>query len=343
MTTPGYRSICALTLGLCLFASSPASAQTADQQAALNAQALYDQAFAEMGKKQYASACRKLEEAVRLVPQGTGARKTLGECYEKLGKLASAWSTYAILKPMADKSGQTERSHFAAERAAALQPRLATLAIEVPLSIRTLTGLKVVRDGIEIGEPQWGSPMPVDTGGHEVLVSAPGYKTWSKEVEVVADGAKLSVKVPELEPDKETPKPLAPTATAAPALPTVPPAPDWQKPVGLSAMAFGGIGLSAGAILGILAVSRKNASNQEGRCDPTTNICNDEGLALRSEAVGLGNGSTVAFVIGAATLAGGTVLYLTAPRKQQDSKAKSTQPNAQVSLGPGGVTVRGVW
>ena len=150
------KTLRALSLSLCLLAlPAAAQAQTVDPQTALAAQALYEQATAEMDAKSYPSACRKLEEVTRLVPEGLGAKLTLGECYEALGKLASAWSQYTFVEAMAPKVGQAERAQRAAERAAALKPRLATMTIDVPGEARAITGLVITRDGVSVGEGQW--------------------------------------------------------------------------------------------------------------------------------------------------------------------------------------------
>src|SRR5262245_9836481 len=203
MTRPILQMPALAALALCasLFAPIPARAQAADPQKALAAQALYDQASAEMDAKNYVSACRKLEEVTRLVPEGVGARLTLGECYEALGKLASAWSQYAVVEPMAIRFGQPERAQRASERAAMLRPKLAMLTIEVPAAVRATPGLAITRDGVPVGEAQWDTPLPVDAGGHEIVAAAPGYRDHKKHVEVVADGAKVSTKILPLETD----------------------------------------------------------------------------------------------------------------------------------------------
>ena len=70
----------ALGLGATLLIAFAAiQARAADPERVLAAQALYDQATAEMEAKDYPSACSKLEEVTRLVPEGLGAKLTLGQ------------------------------------------------------------------------------------------------------------------------------------------------------------------------------------------------------------------------------------------------------------------------
>ncbi|MEO7038170.1 MAG: hypothetical protein ABI548_29650, partial [Polyangiaceae bacterium] len=61
----------------------------------------------------------------------------------------------------------------------------------------------------------------------------------------------------------------------------------------------------------------------------------DDGPRLRSEAISNGTLSTVSFVVGAAGLAGGALLWFTA------SPAEQGQPTAQVGLGFGRLLVSG--
>ncbi|MFT3772734.1 MAG: hypothetical protein QM820_45675 [Minicystis sp.] len=326
----------ALVLAASLGLSSPAAAQGVDPAKAAAAQALYDQATADMDAKSYVVACPRLEEVVRLAPDGLGARMTLGQCYEALGKLASAWSQYALIEVQAAKRGQAERSQRARDRAAALRPRLAVLVIEVPSAARAIPGLSVVRDGVPVGEPQWGVPMPVDTGAHEILVSAPGYKPWKKSIEVVADGAKLSATVPALKPD-----PLSAAGpAAAPAQGRT-----WYRSAGIPAMAVGAAGIGVGALLGGLAIAKNAESKRDNHCD-AKDTCDATGLALRNLARGLGNGSTAAFVVGGLILASGVVLFATgqpAPAGKERATRGDDHFAAQLSLTAGGFTVKGVW
>jgi tetratricopeptide (TPR) repeat protein len=331
--TSRIRTSSALALSIVLLGSF-ALAQAPDPQRAAAAQALYDQATAEMDGKQYASACRKLEEATSLVPEGIGAKLTLAKCYEALGRLASAWSQYALVQTLAAKAGQTERANRAAEKTAELRPKLATLVVQVPAEVRAIPGLLLTRDGAPLGEGQWGIPIPVDVGTHLVVAKAPDHKTWEGRVEVTTDGGKASLLVQPLAAEPKTARP-SPVADAGPERP-------WQRPVGIAAMGLGGAGLALGAVLGSLAIAKKGESdeshcNAQNRCDPT-------GLEMRGEAVSLGNGSTVALAVGGAVLAGGIALFVTAPKADAERVGAANRPrNAEVFIGLGSVQARLTW
>jgi tetratricopeptide (TPR) repeat protein len=315
-----------------VLASGEARAQTAAPGSAAAAQALFDQASAEMDEKQYAAACPRLEEVTRLVPEGIGARLALAECYEATGRLASAWSQLAAVAALAEKAGQAQRSKEAGARAAALRPKLATLTIEVPAAVRSLSGVVVKRDNAEVGEAQWGAALPVDAGRHEVTVTAPDHGQWTKHVEVDADGVKVSI-------EAQAPPALAPERP--------PPARAWQRPIGIGGVAVGGAGVVIGGVLAGLAKARYDEA--VGRCTlgPAGMGCGQSSVDLASGAVGLGDGATVAMVAGGVVLAGGLALWLTAPPSPSPSPAgaKGGVAAIGVDIGPGrgGLVLRGAW
>lgn len=337
------RTVGALVMVLCIAVPALAQGQTPDAERAAAANALYEKATAEMDAGNYQTACPMLEEVTKIAPEGLGAKLTLAECYEAAGKLASAWSLYTLVEELALKAKQADRSKKAAKKAAAIKPRLATLSIELPDDVRSIPGLSITRDGVQLEDAQWGLPLPVDAGAHEVTATAPGRKAWKYSTEALANGGKLVVQVKPLEVEVKESLP-GPT----PVVPAKPPAPRqqlWQTPLGIGAMALGGAGVAVGALLGGLALSKNGASNEENHCD-VLNRCDDVGLSLRKDAVGLGNGSTVAIVVGAVVLAGGVVLFATAPKaapKDERAAAGSGRWSAAVELLPGGLRVKGSW
>ncbi|EYF01653.1 tetratricopeptide repeat protein [Chondromyces apiculatus] len=325
----------ALTFGL--FASTPARAQPAIAQTAATAESLYDQASTDMDAGKFASACPKLEEVTRLIPEGVGAKLTLAECYEKAGRLASAWAQYTLIEPLATRAGQRERARQAAAKAKALKPRIAMLTVEVPAEVRSIDGLTVTRDGATLWEAQWGIALPIDQGTHALEATAPGRNAWKESVEVSGDAAKVTVEVKPLAMEV-----VAKTLAPPPPVVTAPRRP-WQRPAALAAMGAGMLGVGIGATLGSLAIARNNDSN-DGPCD-AQNSCSQDGLDLRSQAVGLGNGSTIALFAGGALLAGGAVLWFMAPAAPTASKEKPSghRVTMRVAVLPGGVRMQGGW
>lgn len=304
-------------------------AQTPGDAASITAaQALYEAATRAMDAKDYASACPKLEEAVRLVPSGVGARLTLGECYEAAGKLASAYASFGLAETMAAAAKQGERQEKAHNRAKALKPRLATLTIAVADDVRAESGLEVRRDGVLAGAAQWGIASPVDRGTHVVVATAPGKSKWVKTVEVT-DGAALMVTVDALFPVASAEQLPAKEEDAAASL--------WG-PQRLASLAVGGAGLvalGAGSYFGVLASAKQKQSN-DGLCDG--NQCDQAGLDLRTDAIHAANATTALLVVGGAAVTVGVVLFVTAP----GSKSQATTA-LRIGVGPRGIVMGSAW
>lgn len=339
-TLPKYAAcVGAIVVMLALPRIGQAQQNAQDKVAA--AQALYDDAVAAMDAKDYPQACMKLEEAVRLVPEGIGAKLTLAECYEAMNKLASAWSQYAIAKSMAERAGQTQRAARAEAKAIALAGQLAKLTIDVPASVRAIPNLTITRRGVPVGEAQWGAAVPVDVGGHEIVVTAPGYKKWTRQVTVANNGDKIVIEVaaPAIEERKKVDEldGVGPTLIVRDIAAERP----WQKPLGFAIMGVGAAGLALGGVLGGLAIQKNNAAN-DGLCD-ANDFCNREGLSLRSDAVKLGNGSTAALAVGGAVLLGGVIIVATSPGKGREQKGLPPGIAANIEWTAGGVRVRGTF
>jgi Tetratricopeptide repeat len=333
--------LCAALVALALGVAAPqVHAQPTGQDPLTVAQSLHEQAVKALDAKDYATACPKFEEVVRLVPNGLGARLSLAECYEGAGRLASAFTTYVALEEAAAKDPkQRERQTIAQTRAQALEPRLARLTIVVPDAVRALPGLEIQRDGAVVPSAQWGAPLPVDKGAHVLTASATGKQRLEKAVNVPSDGTKASVTFDKLDDLSSAPGGAPPGVEAVPPVESTPPDEgttffNTQRTAGLAVGGVGVIGVVVGAIFGAQAISKLNESN-EGHCNADTNKCDPEGLALREDGHTAGTVSTVMFVLGGLAVAGGVTLFVTAP--------SSSATSAKVAVGPGGITLRGTW
>jgi serine/threonine-protein kinase len=246
----------------------------------------------------YAEACPKFVESQRLDPTA-GTLLNIGKCYERIGKTASSWGAYKEAQMVAHGAGDTAREAGAARLAAALEPQLARLVIVVPPEARA-PGVEVKRDGALVGEGQWGSPLPVDPGEHVVEVTAPGKQPWRATPRVGAGPGTTTVAIPAL-------------AASAPGPVAAAPAPYWngQRVAGVAVGSAGVAGLIVGAALGAVALSDDRSSKLS--CSPSNpDLCTTAGASQRSQAIGLGNGSTAAFAAGGALLVGGIVVFATA-------------------------------
>src|SRR5688572_7702878 len=87
------------------------------------AQALFEQAKALVAQGKVEQACPKFEESQRLDP-GVGTQFNLADCYERTGRLASAYTTFMDVAAATRQLGQVDREVVARERASAIKPRL---------------------------------------------------------------------------------------------------------------------------------------------------------------------------------------------------------------------------
>lgn len=306
MSSLSHRSFlrrCALfvtaTAALVTWRPLPARAQSDASSRTLAVQ-LFDEAEALFAKEKVAEACPKYAESYRLDPQ-LGVLVYLAECYEKNGQLASAWGTFREAEDVARKRGDARADH-AHERAAALEPRLSYVVIQVPEKAR-LPGLEVLRDGEAIAPVLWGSRAAIDAGQHRIAVRAPGHEPWQHEVVIAKEASSTSVDVPVLAAE---PAGTAGTPGAARAAPGT-----SQR---IAAIAVGGLGIVGVGVGGFFGLSAQaSLSDSKNLCNEG-NYCTPRGDELRHSAKSKALLATVATGVGAAALVTAGVLWFTAPK-----------------------------
>jgi hypothetical protein len=112
-----------------------------------------------------------------------------------------------------------------------------------------------------------------------------------------------------------------------------------QRKIGI---VVGGAGLAALGVATVFAAKAAGAkSDSEAHC--VGNTCDDEGIRIRESGMTSGNIATGLFIGGSAAAAGGLILLLTAPSSQKGSSSGAKPSVTQVSLGPAGASVSGVF
>ena len=305
----------ACVIGCALAAARPAHAQGADQKAA--AQVLFEQARSLVEQGHYAEACPKFAESLRL-DRGIGTMLWLADCYESNGQTASAWASFKEAAAAAALA-HDGRERVARDRVSKLEPKLTTVAILVPPEA-AVRGLEVRRDGVLLGPAEWGIGVPADPGIHAIDASAPERRSWTTSVELPPKPGLVSVTIPALEVARQaapTSGPEARESTIAPemATPSATTTRTWstQRIAGAVVAGAGVLSLGVGLYLGLDAKSTYDASNGAGHC--MNNQCDAQGLQNRSSAYSQATVSTVLVGVGLAAVAGGAVLYFTAPRE----------------------------
>jgi hypothetical protein len=335
-TSRGVRLVA--SLGLAVACGAASNVARADGANAPAAEALFAEGRRLVGAGDFANACPKFAESERLDPS-VATLLNLGACYEKAGRTASAWATFREAVSAAQAAKRDDYLATAQKRATALEPTLSRLTLLEHDA--TATGLEIRRDGVVVSQAEWGVPIPVDPGAHVVEASAPTKKPWQTTLTIASGTLATTVEIPTLED-----APAAPAAAVAPpALPppeNQPPPPSTpqnddaghtQRILGVVTGAVGIVGLGVGTAFVLSAHSHYDDSL--ANCTSSKNVCNAAGVSERNSALSAGNLATVFFSVGAAAVAGGAVLWFTAP------SSPSSSPRVGLVPAPGGALVRG--
>jgi hypothetical protein len=293
------------------------------------AEQLYDEAKRLLASGHYAEACPKLEQSQKLDP-GLGTQFHLADCWQHVGRTASAWALFREVVSNARAAGQAGRERVARERADALEPFLSKLAI-APGVASTIAGLVIHRDGTEVPREAWGSPVPVDPGTHEVRATAPSKQAWQSSVEVEGQGKVVTIDVPLLADAATggTPAPVPPSQPAP-----VPPPPSTarrdvgvtsampaseqpvlqnrggtQRAVGWVLVGAGLVGVGVGVYFGARWMQDHEAAGLHcpgGACDSIGIASNDDADSQARYVLASAGGGLAALILG-------TVLVATAP------------------------------
>lgn len=331
------------------------------------AEALFQEGRRLLSEGKVTAACEKLKDSFALDPM-SGTLLNLADCYEKDGRMATAWARFRNAANLAKSQGKTEQVAEANRRIKALESELSYLKIEVP---EPVPGLEVYRNDAEVTSASFGVEVPIDPGKVTVVASAPGYKTIRLKLEVRPHHDKQSITVPKLSlsskggseeaPDmgaggpaddaaetkpESGPKPEA--AKPAPVAPSPPPeaksAPSPEPPPsgnpGPSVMTWvaGGTGaalLLTGSIFGYLAMqSNTDAANL---C-PSKHGCSKAAMAVVERRDQQAMVANIGVSLGLAGVATAVVLYLvTKPHSERGQSASLT-------LSPGiGRDMAGLW
>ncbi len=291
-----------------LLVSVPAhGAPTASEKAA--AEALFEAGTQLMAQQKFEAACAKFE-ASGAIENGLGIKLWLADCYDRVGRTASAWGLFSEAAALAHQSGQADRERAANERAIDLERRLSKLAIKPPPG-GLPPGVVVTLNGVAIPLASLGTPLPVDPGSEHVVFRAPGYRVISLEREVPQGPSSFVLEVPRFEHEPRVAIPAANERSSA--APSRPKPGATQRTLGYSVGALGVVSLAGAGLLAYRAHSLDTDSHAHCLVSEP-NACDSTGASLRGEAINYGNVATGAVLAGAALTVTGVVLLLTAPR-----------------------------
>jgi hypothetical protein len=293
---------------------------SSDQMA--QAQALFDEGIRLFNVGRFEDACPKFEASLALVA-GVGTRGKLAECYEKVGKTASAWRLYREVERLAQRSDDTLRKQVASERARSLEPRLARLTIRPGPSV-TLPGFQVRSNG-QLVEPRiFDSEKIVDPGTYVIVASAPEHAQWSSTTHV-AEGKRAVVEVRALQLGDDPGTEGTPSSRPS----------DMR----ITAYSLMGVGLvstiGGGTYFGVKASNRWDKAFDNDHCDRVTLECDADGLILADAAKRNANFANISVGLGVAAVTAGAVLWWLSRTPPDDQNPQTV--NVSPSLLPRGM------
>jgi hypothetical protein len=331
----------------------------ADELAVDRATALFNEGRRMMREGRYAEACARFEQSLEL-SEGVGTEFNLADCWERLGRLASAQALFAKVAAAAAATGRHDREKTALKRSAALEPRLARLAIELDGETRDAL---VRRNGEPVEFEALGKPLPVDPGTYDVEVTAAGNASWTKSVRV-PPGTVVWITVPPLEAAVPPPSPTEPAAEpggrgAKDALGSEaePPTPDPErtpdspapraKPQIPHAATFGLLALGVGGVAAGTAFTLKHRSAAEdaGNVCRIPAACTPDDLDryehFADDAKASRTGAFISFGIGGAALVGAAITHWVFGLRPEQPQAGLLPQPVVTSRGSWGLVSRG--
>jgi len=281
---------------------APSAAMADDREE--RAKELFYEAHEAVERGDDVTACRKFEESLALFRRAS-TLLNLGDCSERLGKLADAlryWTQAAALLESSDP-----RMTLTKEQIARIDRRVPRLQLVLPRSLPEDAVVAVDGHALPSAEAGTRVELPVDPGEHHVVLRAAGHKNHDRRV-ALAEGQRQRIAL-------ELGAPLV-TPAAAPA----PPKPERDDTLWITGAVVGGVGvlgLIAGGVTGGLVLDRK--ATVEQYCNDA-DVCTDPaGVKAADEGRKLSTASTIAFAVGGAALATGIVLVVLGTTQREEA------------------------
>ncbi|MRG92029.1 hypothetical protein [Polyangium spumosum] len=280
--------------------SSPLAARANDPAAA---DALFQAAKKLMGEKQFSEACPKFDASYKLDPT-LGTLLNLADCYEKLGRTATAWSTWGEAMEKAQRDGD-KRAEFARSRRDSLFPKLPKVVINVQNEV---PGVDILWDQVKLAPAVFGVELPADPAEHDLLVLRDdGAKLKEERVRITQEGARTEITLDIEALDKANPRKVKPIE----APPPPPPSASKQRLAGFVIGGFGAAALITAGALEAVALAKRADAGASSAC--VNKFCTPDGLASIDSARTFAEAGQWIGLGGIVAAAVGVTLLLTAP------------------------------
>jgi hypothetical protein len=204
-----------------------------------------------------------------------------------------------------------------------------------------LVGVKVTIDGTR-SQTLDGRPVTLDPGAHKFRFEAAGLPVVERAY-VLAEGAQGRQERIDM---GTQPTGAAATPVASPGGTSQSGGGSGRRTVGLVVGGVGVLGVAAGSVLGLMAISEWSSSQADCRTTPTCSAsARPQAVREHDTAASEGTGSTIAFAVGGAALAAGAYLFFTAPRPATTTGNSTAPVRVEPSVSPAyaGLSLHGVF
>src|SRR5262249_16720673 len=144
---------------LVMLASGLANAEPTGAERAA-AESLFQSGTSLMAEQKFAQSCEKFEGSLELDP-ALGTMLRLADCYDRVGKTASAWATFQDAASLAHTRNEAVREQMATERIADLEKRLSRLRLQIQ-PMPGASDLAVRIGKTRVPQASFDTPLPVD-------------------------------------------------------------------------------------------------------------------------------------------------------------------------------------
>jgi hypothetical protein len=282
-----------------------------------------------MSQGKTAEACTAFEGSNRIETRA-GTLIRLGECREKNGQLASAWSAF---KDALTRVKDPRKREIAQQAVTSLEPRISKLTLNVPAESR-VPGLTITRSGARVDDVLWNREVPVDGGEYEITASAPGLQSVTVKVTVAVASDRARVDIPVLQPPsaRQEPAVVVEKAPIAPIAET--PAPSMfttRRKIAVGVVLVGVGGFALGSVFGVQA---KDLEDEAFTLCPDPDDCAQPSVAQAKldSASNRAMLSNVMFGVGILGVAGAAVLWFTGAPESSSIAVRPTASSTQVGL-----------
>jgi serine/threonine-protein kinase len=260
----------------------------------------------------------------------------LADCYDQIGKTASAWASFRDAVEIAMQR-HDDRENDARKRLQEIEPRLSRITIN--FGPGTPHDVEIRQDGQLVSSAAIGTAIPVDPGTHVIVATAPGFQDLLRETQVPAGPASVRIVIGDMLRTQLTAtatKPVAtPQQTTAPVSSAHQPAPgakdrgsehtgSAQRSVAYSLVGAGIVGIGLGTTFAVLTNGKVSDRDHANACSSGFGCNLAEAQHIRELTDDARRDATIAnlgFAVGAAALIGGAVLLLAEREPAAASKA----------------------